>query len=316
MGGMAGPPRPSAATVRCSTGAGRMAKRKCGPEFAELGKRKLRELTARQIQQALAALADTRSTATISLVHNCLSRAIQRAEKHDLVRRNVATLVDTPHGKRKGRPSKSLTLEQAEDLLSAVKGTRMDAYIALSLTTGARTEEVRALRWVDVDLDGDPDAEPPVPPHIDVWRSVRAHGDTKTERSRRTLALPQIANDALRAHRAEQANAKRKAGNQWHEDGYVFTTATGTAMDSANVRHDFRAVLTKIDGLTAKDWTPRELRHSFVSLLSDSGVAIEEIARLAGHSSSRTTEVVYRKQLRRYCRRERQSWTASSPGNH
>jgi integrase len=33
-------------------------------------------------------------------------------------------------------------------------------------------------------------------------------------------------------------------------------------------------------------------------MLSDNGVAIEEIARLAGHSSSRTTEVVYRKQLR------------------
>jgi integrase len=59
-----------------------------------------------------------------------------------------------------------------------------------------------------------------------------------------------------------------------------------------------RAVLAKIDGLIPKEWTPRELRHSFVSLLSDSRVAAEEIARLAGHSSSRKTEVVYRKQLR------------------
>lgn len=45
-------------------------------------------------------------------------------------------------------------------------------------------------------------------------------------------------------------------------------------------------------------WTPRELRHSFVSLMSSSGVPVEEIARLAGHSSSRTTEVVYRRELR------------------
>jgi hypothetical protein len=45
------------------------------------------ELTARHVQQALSALADTRSTATISLIHNCLTRAIQRAERHDLVRR-------------------------------------------------------------------------------------------------------------------------------------------------------------------------------------------------------------------------------------
>ena len=41
-----------------------------------------------------------------------------------------------------------------------------------------------------------------------------------------------------------------------------------------------------------------ELRHTFVSLMSESGIAVEEIARLAGHSSSRTTEVVYRHELR------------------
>jgi site-specific recombinase XerD len=39
-------------------------------------------------------------------------------------------------------------------------------------------------------------------------------------------------------------------------------------------------------------WTPRELRTSFVSLMSHHGVRIEEIARLVGHASTRTTEVV------------------------
>jgi integrase len=45
-------------------------------------------------------------------------------------------------------------------------------------------------------------------------------------------------------------------------------------------------------------WSPGELRHSFVSLMSISGVPVEEIARLAGHSNTRTTEVVYRRELR------------------
>ena len=49
----------------------------------------------------------------------------------------------------------------------------------------------------------------------------------------------------------------------------------------------------------AAEWTPRELRHSFVSLLSDTGVPIEQIARLVGHTGGTTvTETVYRKQLR------------------
>jgi hypothetical protein len=66
----------------------------------------------------------------------------------------------------------------------------MHAYIVLCLLVGVRTEEARALRWDHVDLAGRPDADPLVPPNVAIWRSVRAHGDTKTEKSRRTLALP------------------------------------------------------------------------------------------------------------------------------
>jgi hypothetical protein len=36
-------------------------------------------------------------------------------------------------------------------------------------------------------------------------------------------------------------------------------------MDAANARRDFRRALALVPGPQAKDWTPRELRHSFVS---------------------------------------------------
>jgi integrase len=90
--------------------------------------------------------------------HNALTRAIRHAEARDLVRRNVAMLIDTLKGQA-GQPSKSLTLDQASALLAAAEGTRMHAYIALCLATGIRTEEARALRWEQVDL-GDPQARP------------------------------------------------------------------------------------------------------------------------------------------------------------
>jgi integrase len=51
-------------------------------------------------------------------------------------------------------------------------------------------------------------------------------------------------------------------------------------------------------GLDPAAWTPREMRHSFVSLLSDSGLPIEHISRLVGHSGTAVTETVYRQQLR------------------
>jgi integrase len=208
----------------------------------------------------------------------------------------VATFVKPPQGKT-GRPSRAMTAVEAAALLAAAKDDpRLGAYVILSLTTGIRTEEARALRWDHVDLDGKPDARPPLPPHIAVWRSVRLHGDTKTEKSRRTLALPQSAATALREHRKRQAAARLAAGALWHDEDLVFTSSVGTPLDASHVRRDFRALYKRagIEGV----WAPRELRHTFVSVMSESGVAVEEIARLAGHASSRTTETIYRHELR------------------
>jgi integrase len=156
----------------------------------------------------------------------------------------------------------------------------------LSLCTGVRTEEARALRWEHVDF-GDPDSEPHRPPSVAVWRSVRARGDTKTRTSRRTLALPELAVTALQALHDHAAPGP---------GDLVFCTATGRALDAGNVRRFFRAVCTSAG--IGPGWTPRELRHTFVSLMSDSDVAVEEIARLVGHASSKVTESVYRHQLR------------------
>ena len=121
----------------------------------------------------------------------------------------------------------------------------MHAYITLSLLTGIRTEEARALRWAHVDLDGDPAARPPVPPHVAVWRSVRTHGDTKTERSRRTLGLPQVAVQALRAWAASQAGERLAAGDGWQDTGLVFTNHQGAALDAGNVRKMFKRICTE-----------------------------------------------------------------------
>jgi integrase len=282
------------------------------PILTVIGTRKLRDLTAADVRQALAAMAAVYSTAAVSMGHLALKRAIRHAEANDLVSRNVATLADTPKGQQ-GRLSKSLTLDQAIALIDAARtlpvlelhpglkdvrrpAVLMHAYIVLSLLVGVRTEEARALRWQHVELNGDPDADTFVPPHVAVWRSVRAHGETKTERSRRTLALPVAAVQALQAWTDCQADERLAAGEKWQDSGLVFTTCYGAALDAGNVRKMFKRVCTEAG--IGDSWTPRELRTSFVSLMSHRGVSIEGIARLVGHASTRTTEIVYRRELR------------------
>ncbi|ARQ69917.1 site-specific integrase [Streptomyces marincola] len=263
----------------------------------DLGRLKLRDLGAEDVDKWLAEKARTLSTRTLQSLHGCLNRAVKRAMARDKVKRNVVELCSVPTG-RTGRPSKALTLTQAEAVLTAVEGDPMQAYIVVSLLTGARTEELRALTWDHVDLDGRPHAVPAVPPHIAVWRSVRHGGDTKTRKSRRTLALPGRCVEALRAHRARQEERRGIAGVKWQDRGLVFASEVGTELDAANVRRAFRRAVAKAAGIVSAEWTPRELRHSFVSLLSDRGVPLEEISRLVGHSSTSVTEEVYRKQIR------------------
>lgn len=264
-----------------------------------LGARKLRELTVEDVERWLGSLTEKLSTRSLRILHSLLNRSVKKAQARDKVKRNVVMLADVPEG-RPGRPSKSLTLDQAEAVLKASAGYALEAYVILSILTGARTEELRALTWALVDLEGRQAAygKPLVPPSISVYRSDRSGGDTKTPRSRRTLAMPLRCVDALRAHKERQDEIRRKAGDRWQNNDLVFCTRTGRSLDPNNVERDIRPIF-KNAGLVPEDWTPRELRHTYVSLLSNEGdVPIENISRLVGHKGTAVTELVYRHQIK------------------
>ena len=253
-----------------------------------IGNVKLAELKVRDVDFALGKLAEHLSTRSVWLARMILIQAIRNAMVNDLVVRNVADLPAVSAGKP-GRPSRSLNLEQALAVLDAAEGERLWSYVAVSMLGGIRTEEARALRWSEVDLEAGTVAI--------CTRSVRRTGETKTEKSRRVFQIPEIA-EIMRLGNLvlKQAADRAKAGTAWKENNLVFCTSLGGPMYATDVRMEFKRITEKA-GL-GRDLDPRELRHTFVSLLSDSGVPIEQIADAVGHSSTRTTEVVYRHQLR------------------
>ncbi|MFC9338811.1 tyrosine recombinase XerC [Streptomyces sp. NPDC057020] len=259
----------------------------------DLGKAKTHELTADEVDEWLTAKADELSHETLKRIRSVLRRSIAQAQREGVVARNVAELVELPQG-REGRPSKSLTLEEAQAVLQARRGSWIHAYVVLALLVGVRTEEERPLTWSHVHIDTADDERP----HIDVWRSVRRRGETKTRKSKRSLTMPHYAADVLSQHRQRQQDECAAAGIDWAESQLVFPESDGTQRSSTNVLRNLRALL-KDAGLPApRSWTTRELRTSFVSLLSDHGTPIEVIARVVGHSGTQTTETVYRKQIR------------------
>ena len=256
----------------------------------QIGATKLQQLTADQLDEWIDERAEELSTRSLRLIHQILGRAIGQAQARDKVRRNVASLITVPEGKE-GHPSKAMTLDQAIRLLEALEAETdlwLAAYVVLSLLTGVRTEEARALTWTEVDLKAGT---------VAVYRSVRTNGDTKTRKGRRVLKLPTKAIHALRAHHTHQAAQRREAADTWHDHDLVFCREDGTPLDRWQVRREFQKI-TQRAGL-GQDWNPRELRHSFVSILSNNGgVRIEDISDLMGHSGTSITETVYRHEIR------------------
>jgi integrase len=257
---------------------------------AALGPVKLMRLTVNQVEAFLAGMAaDGLATSTIRNTRALLRLALRRAERDHGLSRNVADLASVPGGTR--RQSRSMTPEQVAKLLSLKLTPWWRAYLSCAFMLGLRPGELHGLSWEDVDFDAGV---------VRVRHSLkRISGkyqlaDLKTESSRRTIRMPDEVAATLQAHRKDQLK-KRMKSTLWQDHGLVFCSRTGTPRKHMATYKRFKQ-LCDMAGI-GKDWQLRETRHTFVSVLSLSGVPIEHIADAAGHANSRVTQTVYRHQL-------------------
>src|SRR5262245_12214242 len=88
--------------------------------------------------------------------------------------------------------------------------------------------------------------------------------ESKSARSRRTIALPNVAVVALRAHRVRQLETRLAAGGKWQDKGFVFAAGIGTPLDPRNVTREFKALLTAAD---LPNIRLHDLRHSCATVL-------------------------------------------------
>jgi integrase len=264
--------------------------------IAGLGSIPLARLTAGQVERHLREeITRARRPLAAGTVRDELSllrRAIRRAQRDELVGHTTALLAQAPSGAATRR-SKSMTAEQAAQLLGSGLSPWWKAWLSVALMLGLRPGELGALAWEDIDLAAG---------LLQVRHSLHetpaglVPGPLKTERSRRTLAMPAAVIDALVTWSAEQAEAQQLAGAAWcNPCGLVFTTGFGEPVNRQKIHYGFRKVC-KAAGL-GDGWQPRELRHTFVSVMSASGVDIEIIADAAGHANSHITRTVYRHSL-------------------
>jgi len=247
--------------------------------LVNMSAQQLNTLYAQKLEEGVAAN-------TVRHLHATIHVALEDALRQDLVVRNVADLVRPP--KAPHLEMKTYTPEQANQLLEAAHGDRLEALYVLLLTSACRLGELLGLRWPAIDLER---GEMQIATALKDVANHRTLGMPKTPRSRRTIPLTPLAIESLKRHRVAQLEERLAAGSEWNPDQLVFCTTNGTAYARSNwhIQH-YDRLITRA-GLPYI--RPHELRHTAATLLLLEGVQPIVVSEMLGHASVAFTLQTY-----------------------
>jgi integrase len=236
------------------------------------------------------------SSKSIRHAWTVLAVALNRAKKQQIISFNPCEYVNAPRVER--REMRALDANAAGLYIQAFSGDPdMGAAIILAIGSGLRRGELLALRWSDIDLDTST---------IRVNRSLECitivdlenpenrtpklrFKEPKTTGSRRLIPLPKFAIKRLRQHRREQKK-RFDTLNVWRtNDSLVFDRA-GEPWNPNTFGSEFakRARRLKLPSVRLHD-----LRHSYATLMLESGVDLKTVSHALGHSTIRITADTY-----------------------
>ncbi len=217
--------------------------------------------------------------------YTALRKALDDAVVNGLLAANPVHRIKQPSARRS--EARFLTLDEVALLMKAAQGLRYVDALRLILGTGLRRGEACALRWEDIDL---------VRGEAKVNGSlVRQNGglrvvDTKTDKSRRKIALSAHMLALLKSQKARQAAERLTAGNLWVESGLVFTTDLGKPIEPQNLLRTVRIASQKagLQGVKV-----HSLRHTYATTALMAGVPLKVVSVNMGHASIQITADIY-----------------------
>jgi integrase len=226
------------------------------------------------------------SARTTGHAHRALHVALSHATKSELITRNVASIITPP--KVEDREIDSLKADEIGTVLAALQGHPLQAIGILALSTGARRGELLALAWGCIDLDK---GSMKIERSLEQTRSGVTFKAPKTKTSRRTISLPPMAIEVLRAHRLQQLEIRVALGQgKPGSDTLVFSDVEGNPRAPNDLSRDWRRFILsrKLPPVSFHG-----LRHSHVSALTDRGVDVVTISKRIGHANPATTLRIY-----------------------
>lgn len=251
-----------------------------------IGREKLAKLRPDHIRRLYRDMLDAgKSTRTVQYSHTLLKRALTQAVMDGLIPRNAAEAVRPPQLKRE--EIQPLNAGQVRALLQAAETAddRLRTFYAVAVRTGMRPGEMLALRWSDVDLEGNAT--------VRINRSLSDGEFTapKTARSRRRITLSPATIAALKLHRKHQLEESMAKAGLWEDHGLVFPSSVGTPKSQRNLNREFKNAIKRA-GLP-EHFRLYDLRHTCATLLLSRNVHPKYVQELLGHASIALTLDTY-----------------------
>lgn len=221
-------------------------------------------------------------------LHRILKSALSRAVEQQVLARNPADAFKKRLPKVERREMTTLSVEQAQRLLGAIKHTRIYWPVLVALATGMRRGEILALRWRNVDLDKR------------VVRVVESLEQTKggalrfkapkTDKAR-AITLPAFAVEELRRLKREQAEELLALGIRQSGETLACARADGEPHQPRSLTHEFTYLIGRVKEIPRVRF--HDLRHSHATQLLRAGVHPKVAQERLGHSTIATTLDLY-----------------------
>lgn len=229
------------------------------------------------------------SHASIKNHSKVLKQVLEKAVEDSYLTQNVALRVTIPRADVETERQQAVFLDavQANTLLAAFQGHRIQSLLLMTLYYGLRRSEVVGLKWDAVDF-----AKNTITiKHVIVKTStIEAKDRTKSKTSRRTFDLLPEVKEMLLQMQEEQQQYKILCGNEYHDTGYIFTWDNGLPYRPDFITRAFQSQLKKA-GLPRMRF--HDLRHSCASILYDKGWGLKDIQEWLGHADIETTGNIY-----------------------
>lgn len=252
-----------------------------------IGKMKLADLKPENIQQLYDRLLEKEiGHYALLKTHTVLRSALSRAVKTGILTRNPVGSVILP--KEPANEMQILDEGQVNRMLVSAIGHRFEVLYHLAVFTGMREMELLGLKWTDLDW---------VRQTLKVERQLlRPHGQgmefssPKTKFGKRSIKLGPKMVEALRQHDKRQQQERVSAGDQWQENGLIFTNHSGGPLLYRNLIRDFKRLLQDA-GLPPIRF--HDLRHTAASLMLNHNVPVIVVSRRLGHAKPSITLDIY-----------------------